>query len=228
MGFAIITEKNPGGNIKTQRSDPFPPTPQLEAKAKALDAYLCKRIPEIEKELIKTKLLDERIPRSGKQKRGGKVLLWYALGQRLRAICEEQGITGLRERRWLWEAIANIHASERIKRARRGRARNHFEYCYRLSQFPIEFAMRLNWSEWVYFLDSRTVREEQRVDEWLKTLVRQGELINRRMFRLFAQNLNKRIQNLDTEVLPKDELFEMYDKIWQETKIERGKTASPD
>ena len=220
MGFAVITEKYPGGNIKTQRSDPFPPTPELEAKAKALDAYLGKRVPEIEEELINIKLLDEKIPHSGKQKSGGNVLLWHALGQRLRAICEEQGLTGLRERRWLWEAIANIHASERIKRARRGRARDHFEYCYRVSLYPIEFAKQLNWSEWVYFFDSRTVREERRVDEWLMTLVRRSELIDRRMFRRFTQNLNKRIQDLDTSVLTGDELFGIYDKIWQETTIE--------
>jgi hypothetical protein len=220
MGFAVIIEKYPGGNVKTERSDPFPPTPQLDAKAKTLDAYLSKRIPEIEQELINSKLLDERIPLSERQKSGGNVLLWHALGQRLRAICEEQGLTdrSLRERRWLWEAIANIHASERIKRARRGRARNHFEYCYRLSKFPIEFAKQINWSEWVYFLDSRTVREEQRADEWLTVLVKRHEPINRRMFRAFTQNLNKRIQNLDTSVLTKDELFGIYDKVWQETK----------
>lgn len=224
MGFAVITEKYPGGNVKTERSDPFPPTPQLEAKAKALDAYLSKRIPEIEQELINSKLLDERIPLSERQKSGGSVLLWHALGQRLRAICEEQGVTdrSIRERRWLWEAIANIHASERIKRARRGRARNHFEYCYRLSKFPIEFAKQINWSEWVYFLDSRTVREEQRADEWLTVLVRRHEPINRRMFRAFTQNLNKRIQNLDTSVLTRDELFGIYDKVWKETKTKFG------
>jgi hypothetical protein len=152
------------------------------------------------------------------------VLLWHALGQKLRAICEEKLIIGIRERRWLWEAIANIHASERIKRARRGRARDHFEYCYRLSLYPIEFAKRINWSEWVYFFDSLTVREERRVDEWLTTLVKRGELIDRKVFRPFTQNLNKRIQDLDTSELTADELFSIYDKVWQETKSEQQKS----
>jgi hypothetical protein len=49
MGFSIITDKYSGGNVKTQRSSPFPPTPQMDAQAKVLDAYLGKRVPEIER-----------------------------------------------------------------------------------------------------------------------------------------------------------------------------------
>jgi hypothetical protein len=220
MGFAIITEKYPGGNIKTLRSDPFPPTPELADSARTIDSYLARRIPEIEKELINAKLLDEKIPHPGQRKHGGSVLLWHTLGQKMKSICEEYGITGRRDRRWLWEAVTNIHASERIKRARRGRARGHFEYCYRVSQFPIEFAKQINWSEWVYFFDSRTVRDERRADEWLMTLVHNGEHINRRTFRRFTQNLNRRIENLDTSVLTTNELFGIYSSIWQKTKIE--------
>jgi len=136
----------------------------------------------------------------------------------LRALCEEEGIVGRRERRWLWEAIENIYATKRIKRAGRGRTRQHFEYCYRLSIVPIEFADQVNWSEWVYFYDSRTVRDELRIDDWLLTLVKEGQKITRKIFRKFVQNLNKRVKNLDTSELNTKELFQIYDQTWNETK----------
>lgn len=150
----------------------------------------------------------------------GNVVLWHTLGIKLREICNEKEIMGRRERYWLWEAIENIHVTDRIRRAKRGRTRSHFEYCYRLSQFPIDFAKQLNWSEWVYFFDSRTVREEPRIDDWLKTLVDRDEKISRELFRFFTQSLNKRIQKLDTSILTKEELFTIYDENFEKAKNE--------
>jgi len=188
---------------------------ELEKQAKALDKYLERRILEIEKELVAEGLLTETT-RGNKQDKGG-VLLWHALGTKLSAICQHEGIIGRRERRWLWEAVENIYSTQRIKRVTRGHTRVHFEYCYRLSGFPIEFAKQVNWSEWVYFFDSRTVREELRIDDWLRTLVAQCQKINRKIFRRFVQHLNKRVRNLDTSELSQEELFLIYDAIWNET-----------
>ena len=218
MAFAIITEKYPGGNIKTLRSSVVPLTPELEKKALALDGYLAKRIPEIERELVATRLLDEKIPEPTSTRSGGNVLLWHDLGSKLRNICEKFEITGRRERAWLWEAIEGSYATNRITRASRGRTRSHFEYCFRLSRFPVEFAQKLNWSEWVYFFDSRTVREDQRADDWVMSLVSKGEQVGRKEFRRFTELLNKRVQRLDTSVLTQDELFALYDSCWTETK----------
>jgi hypothetical protein len=220
MSFAIITEKFSGGDVRTLRSSVIPPSPDMIEKAKALDKYLGRKIPTVEKELIDKGLLDSTIPNSGSLRKEGNVELWHFLGSKLRAICEEREITGLRERRWLWEAIERLYATERIKRAGRGRARSHFEYCYRLSNFPLEFAKRLNWSEWVYFFDSRTVREENRADEWLMAFIGSTERIGREDFRRFTQHLNQRLKNLDTSVLSQDELFSLYGRIWQETSME--------
>jgi hypothetical protein len=75
----------------------------------------------------------------------------------------------------------------------------------------------VNWSEWVYFFDSRTVREEMRIDDWLRILVKQGQKINRKTFRQFVQKLNKRVRDLDTSELSEKELFQIYDAIWCET-----------
>src|SRR6266566_4139648 len=217
MGFAIIIEKDSEGKVKTQRSS-VPLTKELEEKAIALDGYLSKRIPDLENGLVSGKLLDENIPEPESKKTKGNVQLWHALGVGLRAICDKYAITGRRERGWLWEAIEANYATERIIRAARGRTRSHFEYCFRLSRFPIEFAQKLNWSEWVYFFDSRTVREDQRADDWVMSLVSKGEQVGRKEFRRFTELLNKRVQRLDTSVLTQDELFALYDSCWTETK----------
>ena len=179
MSFAIITEKYSGGDVKTLRSSIIPPPQDLVDRANALDKYLVRKIPSIEKELIDRGLLDSQIPGHSTPRKEGNVRLWHSLGSKLREVCQAEGIAGLRERRWLWEAIEKLYATERITRVGRGRARSHFEYCYRLSKFPISFAERLNWSEWVYFFDSRTVREEPRIDEWLMTLVNRDEKVSR-------------------------------------------------
>jgi hypothetical protein len=217
MDIAIITEKDSTGRIKTIRSTAGILTHELEEYAKVLDEHLAQRIPQIEKELIDMGVLEKTIPKNDSKQGKGDVLLWHSLGNRLSALCKEEGILERRERRWLWEAIENIHATRRIIRAARGRTRLHFEYCYRLSNVPIEFAEQINWSEWVYFFDSRTVRDEPRIDEWLLTLINRGEKIDRKIFRRFVQQLNKRIKNLDTSELSKEELFPIYDKVWTQT-----------
>ena len=127
MDFAIITEKNLDGSVRTLRSTVHPPPRELEERAKTLDAHLARRIPSIEAKLVKGGLLDEAVPNPGSKKALGNVLLWHALGKELDRICREKHVTGRRERRWLWDAIESLYATERIKRARRGRTRLHFE-----------------------------------------------------------------------------------------------------
>jgi hypothetical protein len=186
----------------------------LEKQARALDKYLESRVPELIKELIDEGLLEENSRGNLKKQKEGIVQLWHSLGTKLREICDHAGIKGRRERRWLWEALETVYPTRPIRRASRGKARVHFEYCFRLSQFPVEFAKQLHWSEWVYFFDSKTVREEQRIDDWLRAIVEKGIKIGRAAFRRFVQNLNKRVKSLDTSELSQEELFKIYDSVW--------------
>jgi hypothetical protein len=196
--------------VKTLRSTVQPPTPAMEAAAEELDATLQRDIVNLEHALIKLGLLNT----DGTK---GSVELWYAVGVVLDGIVKEYAISGSRYRRWLWDAIDNLHASDRIKRARRGRTRRHFEYCYRLAQFPEDVAKQLKWSEWVYFFDSPTVRDEPRADEWLGSVIKAPEPIARQRFRRFAVMLNKRVRRKDTTVLSDAELFLEYQVAWDES-----------
>lgn len=226
MAVAVITEKYLDGAVRTLRSTSVPPPPEMEDGARELDEFLVKRLPNIERKLVKKGLLDETLAGLGKPKPKGNAELWYELGLELAKICRKWSIKSHRERRWLWEAIENIHATERIKRVRRERTRLHFEYCYRLARFPRELALRLNWSEWVYFFDSPTVREETRVDKWLSQKATRSRNIDRTFFRRFAQNLNKRIKGKDTSVFTDDELFQLYTQVWTATRKELQKSSA--
>lgn len=217
MDFAIIVRKYADGSTETLRSTRHPPTAELHAQARRLDRYLQTRMSKVEDNLVAGGLLPKGL--SQEECKAANVDAWYALGSELRAICKKLGIGDQRQRRWLWEAIQNLHATARIKRAERRRGRNHFEYCYRLAGFPKAIASKLNWGEWVYFFDSLTIREEPRADEWVARKA-QGPNIGRRLFRRFTQNLNRRINKLDTTVLESSELFRIYDDVWTATRKE--------
>jgi hypothetical protein len=213
--LAVITERHPNGSVKTMLSSVQPPTPQMQHAADELDAYLHKRISSLEKRLAAAGLL--QASGQGRTARGG-VKLWYSVGMALDRIVEARDIQGARYRRWLWEAITNLHATDGIKRAERGRTRMHFEYCYRLAKFPEAVAERMNWGEWVYFFDSLTVRGEARADEWLRRTIASQPEIDRRTFRRFSEALNRVVRNKDTSVLSDSELSDLYQAVWESTK----------
>jgi len=222
---AIIVKRSLDGRPVIRSTSP--PTAALEAEAVRIDNLLHKRIAALEKELVVANLLEKTIPDKGGIKAGGDVKLWHTIGSVLRELVEETGLSGPRERRWLWEAIENLHATERIKRARRGKSRIHFEYCFRLSALPLDFAEQINWSEWVTYFDSRSVREDERSDKWLQKMVQRKEKIDRKKFRSFTVELNSRLKNLDTSVLSEAELDAMYSAAWEHKggslKVERGR-----
>lgn len=214
--LAIITEKYGDGRSKAVRTT-APLSPALRKQAERLDSHLHKKMQQLESRLIAADLLDETIPPAGAPKSKGSVALWHAVGAELVRLAKEAGIKGTRERRWLWEAIDNLHATERLRRAGRGRTRLHFEYCYRLAQFPGRIAGKMYWSEWVYFFDSLTVREEPRADDWLHGKLQSETNVDRKVFRRFTENLNRQIRKMDTSVLSRDELFALYGAAWTTT-----------
>jgi hypothetical protein len=219
VALAIITEKYSDGKSRTVRTT-APLSSELREQADRLDSRLRKQIEHLETNLIAGGLLDAHIPATGSIKPRGSVTLWHAVGRELVRIAKEAHVGSARERRWLWEAIDNLYASERLKRASRGKTRMHFEYCFRLAQFPLELASKMNWSEWVYFFDSLTVREEPRADKWLRGRLQAESTLDRRTFRRFTENLNRRIRKMDTSILSTRELFDIYDTIWESTSKE--------
>ena len=225
MELGIITQRSPTGE-PTILTNQAAPRGSLVEQAERLDKTLRFEMQELETSLVGRGLLRDDSEPERPGSRRGDVDLWHAVGVGLYRIAAKHGFRGSRERRWLWEAIYNLHASPSIKRAERGRNRNHFEYCYRLSMIPLPLAERIKWSEWVYFFDSTTIRGETRADDWLQTILAKREKITRQSFRKFSEKLNKRIRDLDTSVLTRKELYAIYDEAWNAATAET--VGSPD
>lgn len=208
--MAIIVKKDSGGEPEI-KSLSFPAPPSERELAHELDLLLQRRIPEIENELIEKGLLRSDMPDEATPIRGGNIALWWTLGALLKPIVEDERLVKPKERRFLWEAI-QMYATARIKRKNRGPSRVHWDYCYRLSRFPWQFASRLNWDDWVFFIDSKSLRQEPRINAWMQLRMKQVTGLGRKEFRTLARELNSIFKGKDTSVFSDEELFKIYDK----------------
>lgn len=209
--MAIITAKDPKGNPAKIKSIIFPPTKEEGEVAFKFDAVIKKRIPSIEKELIDEGLLDSEIPNQRRLPRGGNIKLWFTLGKRLREIVKDSKLVKPKEYRWALEAV-KMYATPRILRKDRG-SRLHLDYCIRVSELPWDFVKKLNWDDWVFFLDSKSLRQEPRTDKWLQSRIEKLGKLDRSKFRELAKRLNGEFKDIDTSLYSDRELFSIYDSI---------------
>lgn len=209
--MAIITAKDSKGNPTKIKSLVFPPTREEEKTALKFDAVIKKRIPFIENELITEGLLNPKIPNQQKISRGGNIKLWFAFGKKLREIIRDSKLVKSREYRWALEAV-KMYATSRILRKDRG-SRLHLDYCIRVSELPWDFVKKLNWDDWVFFLDSKSLRQEPRTDKWLQNRIEKLSKLDRSRFRELAKRLNAEFKDIDTSLYSSQELFAIYDSI---------------
>ncbi len=223
--MAVIVEKDTQGRPRF-RSVAFPPSAEDRELAVELDRQLAKGIPAIETDLTAKGLLERELPQPGGQPRKGNIELWWNLGSRLAPFVEDTRLVIPRERVFLWDAI-RMYATPRILRKDRGPSRVHLDYCYRLSRFPWSFVKRLQWDDWVFFIDSKSLRQERRIDSWMRKRIRDLGGLGRQGFRDLAKELNRRLKDKDTTVFSDDELFAIYDKALELTE-RRGAQETED
>ena len=221
--MAVIVSRDQRGNAVI-RSLVFPPGREDEELARELDDLLKRRIPEIEEELAGAGLIGSEIPADESPAGGGDTRLWYELGVRLRRILDDQRLVRPGERNWVYEAI-RMYASRRILRKDRGPSRLHLDYCYRLSQFPWDFVSELTWGDWVFFIDSKSLRNEPRADRWLLARIARISQLGRKRFRKLARELNAALRGKDTTIFPDPELFARYDRALAEVEAEPPEDA---
>ncbi len=185
-------------------------------KADELHKYLVTEIPALEKRL------QERYA-------AGNVEFWYSFGKALREIVEKYAIN-TEERRYLWQAIANLAASKVSARKDRSGERVNYEYFYKLAEFPIAQIKKINWSEWSTFFDSVSIRREARSFEWFLS-INSVEALNRKEMRMLMIAMNKSLEGKETWMYTDNELFDRFNAaltgvkylISQEAKISREK-----
>ncbi len=175
-------------------------------RALQLDKVLAKRIPKIEKEWGR-----KRIEKKGGRKINIKEA--YRIGKKLSKIVDDEDLVSPNERRWVWKTIRGMYLSTTSIKTR-SRTRDDLEYFYMASKFPFAFIKNFSWDSWRRFLDSPSLREDERFEKWLKEKVKNSGEVTRSFIRKFTKNLFALIKKKDTTVLSDQELFDIYNTAW--------------
>lgn len=207
--------------VKIYKTDRFL-TREAKEQAEKLDSVLSRRMKEIEKEIGKSKLLKLK-------RRRGVIKLWFEVGRRL-SFVSDPAIVPLEDQKFVWRALYD-HAKTIVPGPGRSRAesyeRNHFRYCALLAKFDWDFVDVVgNWRSWVEFFDSKRIREDTRIIEWLEQRSRKKPTENWKLFakgvkpkhfRKLTKAIRQNLKKKDTTVLSTSELLSKLDEIFERT-----------
>ena len=144
---------------------------------------------------------------------GQSVLYKYNLGKFLGELLTKYNITAS-ERRRFWDEIKQFATKENRTRneGTNSETRSFYGQCYKLSQFDQEIVEKLSWRQWQDILDRVGNREDERIFEWIRN---RPEKIREDDWREFEKALHLYLKGNDTSVFSDQELFEIYDSIFQ-------------
>lgn len=210
----------PTSGVKVYKSA-RPVTREAQEHAEKLDVLLAESMNGIEVEMRRKGLLDLR-------GRAGVLRLWWEVGRRLSFVADVT-VTPIEDRKYIWRALYD-HAGELVPGPGRSRAEryenSHFKYCAQLASFPWEFVEAAgDWTSWVEFLDSASIRDDDRIIDWLRQRSTQPSAKWRRFmqgarqgwFRRLARGIRARFRKRQTRgVLDVKELFAELDDVFSE------------
>jgi hypothetical protein len=150
---------------------------------------------------------------------GQSVWYKYNLGFFLGDLLEKHDIS-VSERRRFWDEIKNFATKEERKRdeGENSVTRSFYQQCYILSQQGKKVVEKLTWRQWQDILDRVGNREDERIFQWIK---QHKEKIREDDWREFEKALHLYLNDKDTSVFEKDELFAIYDSIMMMCRIWR-------
>ena len=206
--MAVVTEYNKEGNPIIES---FGSIASAEDRARALILAdeLKEAIPKMESDLVARGLL----PKNLKAKQSGNAETWWELGDLLAEFIDDNELIKTSDLQLIYGAVA-LYASDRIKKADRGKKRNHFRNCYRLSKLPKDKVLKNQWSQWSYLLDSTSLRADKRADEWLQRNIDKIAPLKRDPFRKMVQFINNEVckkGKIEFEIFSDDEFRELWD-----------------
>lgn len=166
--------------------------------------------------------LKEEIPQveSDLQEAYGKTVLYrYYLGKFLGDLLTKYEIS-VAERRRFWDEIKVFATQENRTRSEGTNSivRSFYEQCYVLSQLDVETVQKLSTRQWQDLLDRVGNREDERIFKWIKG---KRDKIREDDWREFEKGLHLYLKNKDTSVFSDDELFDIYDSIFEMSKYWR-------
>lgn len=144
---------------------------------------------------------------------GKSVLYKYYLGQFLGKLLEKYNIS-ISEQRKFWDEIKNFATKETRTRDEGANSvtRSFYQQCYVLSQYELEVVEKLSWRQWQGILDRVSAREDQRLFEWIRN---KKDKIREDDWREFGKALHLYLKNKDTSVFSDEELYEIYDSLFE-------------
>lgn len=221
MAVIVREQRNIGGKeveVKIYKSKHF--VTQAEKKqAEKLDHFIEARMKEIVGEMKKEGLIELK----GKK---GVVKLWYEVGKRLSFVMD-RAVVPEDDREFIWQALSDHSGELNPGKSRVDRSEsNYFRYCYNLAQLEWDF-VRLggDWTSWVEFFDSKRIREDRRMIDWLISRSREKPSEKWIAFtkgsrqdwiRRLTKPIRHRFQNRATTELNDEELFCELDEIFNE------------
>ena len=194
-------------------------------QAENLDRFLEKKMREILGEMKNRGLLRLK-------GRKGVLKLWYELGKHL-SFVSDKNIVLEDDREFIWEALYDHAGDLHPGKSRMNRPKtNYFRYCYLAAQFDWDFVKTSYWTSWVEFLDSKRIREDGRIIDWL--LSRSKEKPSQEWIeftkgsrqdwiRKLTKPIRHRFKKRATKELTQEELFSELDEIFAEVSSSYGK-----
>ena len=206
--MAVVTEYNKEGNPIIES---FGSIASAEDRARALILAdeLKEAIPKMESDLVARGLL----PKNLKAKQSGNAETWWELGALLAEFIDDNELIKTSDMQLIYGAVA-LYASDRIKKADRGKKRNHFKNCYRLSKLPKDKVVKVIWRAWSEWLDRKALQADDRADKWLNqninkiTSLKNNEF--REMTKFFYREVTKK-GKIEFGIFSDDEFRELWD-----------------
>lgn len=166
--------------------------------------------------------LKEEIPQveSDLKEAYGKTALYrYYLGKFLGDLLTKYDIS-VAERRRFWDEIKVFATQEKRSRneGTNSKTRSFYEQCYVLSRLDLDIVQKLSARQWQDLLDRVGNREDERIFKWIKE---KQDKIREDDWREFEKGLHLYLKSKDTSVFSDEELFEIYDSIFEMSKYWR-------
>jgi hypothetical protein len=181
-------------------------------------------IPKIERDLIAEGLLPE--DPSATVSNGNET--WWEFGSRLGEVIDNYQVIKLTTNTRVWDAV-RVHLSKRFEKKVRDEKtpkRDHLRNCYRLSKLPREQVMKIAWSEWSEWLDSKFL-SFNRADKWLNQNIDKIAMLNRKDFRamaMFFRNNVAKKGKIEFGIFSDEEFNSLWDDKLNEflTSLDKG------
>jgi len=183
-------------------------TPRDIREADRFDNALSREIKEIEKILLKNKML------GSEAKKLSMLNVWYLIGTRINKFLEKNKVS-LGEEKLFWDHLYGRSSiiNETVPLGKISRTRNDFRIASILAHQPLNKLQKIGiWSLWREIVTYKAFRDE-RVLKWALEKIEQSLPRTRDEVRPFLKSVSARLKRIDTTVLNDRELVAKLDEI---------------